>query len=172
MLINRWVEIKNLYPFFILEIMLKPILICGLPGSGKTSLAKALTEITNAVHWNADEVRQQCADSDFSLNGRIRQASRMRWLCDTVLKTGQLAIADFVCPISETRAIFDDAFIIFVDRIQTSRFENTNSIWTKPDFYHVRIPPNLTITEELNLIIHHEDFSISCPQDRLKIFNH
>ena len=33
------------------------IQIIGLPGSGKTTLAKALMECTDAIHLNADEVR-------------------------------------------------------------------------------------------------------------------
>ncbi len=38
--------------------MYRKILIMGLPGSGKTALATALAPRLNAVHFNADEVRQ------------------------------------------------------------------------------------------------------------------
>jgi len=37
--------------------MKKKILIMGLPGAGKTALAKALAPRLNAAHYNADEVR-------------------------------------------------------------------------------------------------------------------
>ena len=35
------------------------ILIFGLPGSGKTTLAKPFAELINAVHINADDVRKR-----------------------------------------------------------------------------------------------------------------
>jgi adenylate kinase family enzyme len=37
--------------------MHKKILIMGLPGAGKTTLAKQLALRLNAVHFNADDVR-------------------------------------------------------------------------------------------------------------------
>ena len=49
----------------------------GLPGSGKTSLAKHLTPMFNAVLLNADEVRKKSDDFDFTMEGRNRQAMRM-----------------------------------------------------------------------------------------------
>ena len=52
------------------------ILIMGLPGSGKTSLAKLLAPMFNAVWLNADEVRKESDDWDFSLEGRKRQSLR------------------------------------------------------------------------------------------------
>ena len=54
----------------------------GLPGSGKTTLAKKLKEILNA-HWlNADAVRKLYKDWDFSKRGIIRQSHRMRNLAN------------------------------------------------------------------------------------------
>ena len=58
------------------------ILICGLPGSGKTTLAKCLSAKLNADWFNADEVRATYDDWDFSESGRIRQAKRMSTLAD------------------------------------------------------------------------------------------
>ena len=47
------------------------ILIMGLPGAGKTTLAKLLVPMFNAVWLNADEVRKEADDWDFSGNGKI-----------------------------------------------------------------------------------------------------
>src|ERR1700761_700896 len=100
--------------------MIKKILIMGLPGAGKTTLAKALAPRLNAAHYNADEVRANInKDLGFSEADRVEQARRMGWLCDIVVQCSNYAIADFICPTAETRAAFgaDKAFVIWVDRI-------------------------------------------------------
>ena len=49
----------------------------GLPGSGKTTLSNELAPLLNAKRLNADEVRREANDWDFSEEGRKRQARRM-----------------------------------------------------------------------------------------------
>ena len=56
---------------------MKIILIMGLPGAGKTTLADELAPLLNAKRLNADEVRKAANDWDFSEEGRKRQAKRM-----------------------------------------------------------------------------------------------
>ena len=56
---------------------MKIILIMGLPGSGKTTLANEIAPSLDAKRLNADEVRKEANDWDFSEEGRIRQAKRM-----------------------------------------------------------------------------------------------
>ena len=56
------------------------ILIIGLPGSGKTTLAKKLLLFLNADWLNADVVRKKYNDWDFSHDGIIRQVNRMKIL--------------------------------------------------------------------------------------------
>lgn len=108
----------------------------GLPGAGKTTLAKALVKRIGAVHFNADEVRTEInKDLKFSATDRIEQARRMGWLCDQVTKAGHLAVADFVCPLPETREAFGDAFVVWVNRIKEGRFEDTNRLFTPPEHY-------------------------------------
>ena len=109
------------------------ILICGLPGSGKTTLAKALAPSINAVHLNADEIRKEInKDLGFTPADRLEQARRMGVLADIVSRSGQHVIADFVCPTEATRAAFNADFIVWVDRIKTSRFPDTDAIWENP----------------------------------------
>lgn len=129
------------------------ILVCGLPGAGKTTLATALSNKLNAVYFNADKIRKQYNDWDFSVEGRIRQAARLGSLCNKSDIDGGFVIADFVCPTTETRKVFGDAFIVWVNRITESRFENTNKIFESPDNANVIIPEGLTIEEEVNLVI-------------------
>ena len=42
----------------------------GLPGSGKTTLANEIAPLLNAKRLNADEVRKNADDWDFSVAGR------------------------------------------------------------------------------------------------------
>ena len=83
--------------------MKRKILIMGLPGSGKTTLAKQLAPLFNAVLLNADAVRKEANDWDFSPEGRDRQALRMWTLAQEVLDEGKTVVADFVCPTVKTR---------------------------------------------------------------------
>jgi adenylylsulfate kinase len=122
--------------------MKKKILIMGLPGAGKTTLAKVLAPRLNAVHYNADEVRANInRDLGFSEADRVEQARRMGWLCDRVVNTGNYAIADFVCPTDATREAFGagEAFVIWVDRIERGRFEDTNKIFEQPSRFDLRV---------------------------------
>ena len=112
----------------------------GLPGSGKTTLATALARELQCVHFNADEIRKEInKDLGFSEADRIEQARRMGVLCDITGRFGAHVIADFICPTPEARKAFGAAFIIWVDRIKESRFEDTNKLFVPPVDYAVRI---------------------------------
>lgn len=120
--------------------MLRKILIMGLPGAGKTTLANALAPLLNAVVFNADAVRANLSrDLGFSHEDRVEHARRMGWMCDRVVEAGGTVIADFVCPTRETRAAFGDAFTIWVDRIEAGRFEDTNRMFVAPERFDLRV---------------------------------
>lgn len=128
--------------------MNRKILIMGLPGAGKTTLARALAPRLNAVHFNADEVRREInSDLGFSEPDRIEHARRMGWLCDQVTGTGCFALADFICPTEETRAAFTrngPAFVVWVDRVAAGRFEDTNRMFMPPAQVDLRVTPEGT----------------------------
>jgi adenylylsulfate kinase len=115
------------------------ILICGLPGSGKSTLAEPFAELLGAVWINADQVRTRYDDWDFSPEGRIRQANRMKHLSDGVVMAGKIAVADFVAPTDVARAEFDADYTVWMDTIKEGRFEDTNAMFEKPTDvdYHV-----------------------------------
>jgi cytidyltransferase-like protein len=119
---------------------MRKILIMGLPGAGKTTLASALAPLLNAVVFNADTVRANLSrDLGFSHEDRVEHARRMGWMCDHVVEAGSTAIADFICPTEETRAAFGAAFTIWVDRIAAGRFEDTNRMFVKPSHFDLRV---------------------------------
>jgi GTPase SAR1 family protein len=139
------------------------ILILGLPGSGKTyfaerlktyleqhstvdhipaakiGLMEALPRFWRAtVDWfNADDVRRRFNDWDFSRDGRIRQSLRMAEFALSC--TSDFVICDFVAPLPEMRTNFGADWTIWMDTIDSGRFEDTNRVFVQPDIYDFRI---------------------------------
>jgi len=108
------------------------ILIMGLPGSGKTTLAKLLAPMLNAVWINADEVRKQADDWDFSEEGRKRQSLRMWTLAEESIDRNRNVVADFVCPTEETRKQFNADYTVWMNTIKEGRFDDTNQVFKAP----------------------------------------
>ncbi len=118
---------------------MKIILVMGLPGAGKTTLANELAQLLNAKRLNADEIRKTANDWDFSEEGRTRQAKRMAEHALKLKNEGNNVLADFICPTPEARSLFPADFIIWVDTIKEGRFEDTNQMFIKPEKYDFHV---------------------------------
>ena len=116
----------------------------GLPGSGKTTLASELVPLLKAKWLNADEVRKEANDWDFSAEGRTRQAKRMWAKAKEFRDQGNHVVADFVCPTPAARALFPADFIIWVDTIKEGRFDDTNKMFVKPEKYNYHVTVSYT----------------------------
>jgi len=129
--------------------MIRKILVCGLPGSGKTTLAEPFARLIGAVWLNADQIRKEYNDWDFTPEGRIRQAQRMRYLADGVVKAGRIVVADFICPTAQARAEFAPDYVIWMDTIKSSRFEDTNQLFEPLTQYNYHVSKWFDDTHEV-----------------------
>ena len=125
---------------------MKIILIMGLPGAGKTTLANELTKLIKSKRLNADEIRRAANDWDFSEEGRTRQSKRMSEVAIKLKNEGNNVIADFICPTPEARKLFPADYIVWVDTIQKGRFEDTNQMFVKPEKFDFHVT-----TQDANL---------------------
>lgn len=132
---------------------MKKILVMGLPGSGKSTLSKSLNEnLTVSIWFNADKIRKMCNDWDFSIEGRIRQAHRMKSLINLCIV--DYVIMDFVAPLIDSRTIVNPDFIIWMNTIPESRYTDTNSLFHPP--------------LNANLVIENFDYSVNDIVDKIK----
>jgi len=125
---------------------MKIILIMGLPGAGKTTLANELAKLIESKRLNADEIRRAANDWDFSEEARKRQSKRMSDAALKLKNEGNNVIADFICPTPEARKIFPADYIIWVDTIKEGRFEDTNQMFVKPENFDFHVT-----TQDANL---------------------
>ena len=115
------------------------ILIMGLPGAGKTTLASKLVPLIKAKWLNAEKVRKKANDWDFSEEARKRQAKRMSDFAEKYKKEGHHVVADFICPTPEARKLFNPDYIVWVDTIDKGRFEDTNEMFVKPEKFNFKV---------------------------------
>ncbi len=129
----------------------------GLPGSGKTTFALKIQAEFNKqgvkVNWfNADEVRKKFDDWDFTPEGRMRQANRMRTLTNE--SDTEINMVDMVAPLPEMRTTLDADWLIWMHTIEEGRFEDTNKAFVAPDIKEVNMKfPRWGTTEDAENIV-------------------
>ena len=114
----------------------KMLLIMGLSGSGKTTFAEM---VVNEFHkreipvtwFNADEIREEYNDWDFSDDGRSRAAKRMRDLVDA--SETEYNVVDMIAGTFKQRILLKPDYAVWMDTIDRSKYEDTDSVFTKPD---------------------------------------
>ena len=111
------------------------ILIIGLSGSGKTTLAKKLADLLICAHINADEVRKEHNDWDFSDAGRLRQANRIKSLCDKYA----VVVCDFIAPKPIHRRIINANIVVWMDTVSSSKYKDTDALFQPPSEYTYKI---------------------------------
>ena len=111
----------------------------GLPGAGKTTLASKLVPLLKAEWLNADKIRKEANDWDFSKEGRIRQAERMANTAQKIKENNKHVIADFICPTKEARKLFNADYVVWVNTIEKGRFDDTNQMFEPPHNYNLKV---------------------------------
>ena len=111
----------------------------GLPGSGKTTLASKLVPLIKAKWLNANKVRKDVNDWDFSEEARTRQAKRMADLAEKHKQEGHYVVADFICPTPKARELFNADFIVWVDTIKKGKYDDTNAMFVKPQQFDFHV---------------------------------
>lgn len=117
--------------------------VMGLPGSGKTTIARDLAALLGAVHINADWARSSITKHlGFTPEDRIEQARILGSLAGHTSLTSPFVVVDFVNPTLETRRAFHRAVNeqntnvithqIWMDTLPEGRFEDTNKLFEPP----------------------------------------
>ena len=112
------------------------LLVMGLNDSGKTTFAKKLAYALNCPHLNADDVRKQAKDWDFSPEGRVRQCLRMKDMAEAI---DGWVVCDFICPTEKLRQLFEPALLIWLNTVKHSRYDDTNKMFEPPEWFHFQI---------------------------------
>ena len=144
------------------------ILVCGLPGAGKTWLAERLVKhLDNCAWYNADVIRNSANDWDFSSTRRMRQANRMKTFADFEVSNGRWVVCDFVAPTNETRKHFDPEVTIWLDTIKEGRYDDTNKMFQEPVGVDYHIDRHLSDGEIAGLANDIRDYFITKASFRL-----
>jgi adenylylsulfate kinase len=72
----------------------------------------------------------------------------MKGIADYEKEMKRTVICDFVCPLEETREIFDADYTVWMDTIKEGRFGDTNKMFEKPSIVNYRVSKWYDDTDE------------------------
>lgn len=127
------------------------IVLGGLPGTGKTTIARELARQLGAVHLRIDSIEQALRDwrPGHSLNDAGYRVAYM--VAADNLSIGRIVIADSVNPLPVTR----DAWVAVAKRTRT-QFVEVEVICSDPDEHRRRAENRVTDIPGLRLPTWHE----------------
>ena len=117
----------------ILSKFVKKLLVCGLPGAGKTWLTRELVSILDCTWLNNDMIREgPHAEIGWSEADRIEHAHRVGQWADILIADGRHCIIDMIAPTDDCRKALDPDYTVFLDTVSTSNYPDTNALWEPP----------------------------------------
>ena len=116
--------------------------ITGQPGSGKTTLGKALTDFllsqgVPAVHLDGDIWRSLLENLDYSAEGRRRNVVTAQKVAAFLNGFGVFVVASFVSPVREIREAFKAAHSV------TELYTHTSEMRGREGYFVKRYQPPL-----------------------------
>lgn len=146
----------------------KIILVCGLPGTGKTHLSILLKQRfgASAIELNGDILRRRFNDWDFSIDGRKRQLQRMIEGAKEATENGYHVILDFVCPLNEFRDLIKPDILIYCNRTPVRNFEDTTALFETPNWCNYQTDDSTNVEElaqDIYLDVKDGEFNHSAP---------
>jgi adenylylsulfate kinase len=132
------------------------VLIVGLPGAGKTTLACELAKEVPGIVLDGDAIRNDLSkDLGFSKYDRIEQARRIGAIARLLDAQGHNVYCSFVCPTQRTRDAFGERdILVWVNRISNRHFDDSTEMWENPE-PNVEIDDTMTLHHEVDLIKQH-----------------
>jgi adenylylsulfate kinase-like enzyme len=110
------------------------IWLTGQPGSGKTTLAKAIMELeytNNWFHIDGDDIRELFDNKDYSKDGRIKNVLLAQQLAQYLNSKGQNVLVSLVSPYREQR----DSFKCKLENAIKEVYVHTSEIRGREQFF-------------------------------------
>lgn len=112
------------------------ILVMGLPGSYKSSIAKKLSDrFENSNLIVSNEQRVIAKDLDYSVDGQMRHCYRILNLIRQ--SKSPVTVLDMVCPLPKMRQILNCDIVVWVSDKKQSIYKELDEIYVPPIFYDI-----------------------------------
>jgi adenylate kinase family enzyme len=110
------------------------IVVFGLPGSGRSTLARELGRALNAVVLDEGKLFETLnSDLKCSAQDYAESARRIGWVASVLLNSGVNCVCDMLLPTLQSRICFrmatGEVFAIWMDTIDSSKDANANAMW-------------------------------------------